>query len=176
MGRPRETYWFALKVFYRRRELVQKDFKKARYETFFPVTVEETYSKGRKSYVEVPLVSSLLFVRCTADALKEYKREHNDLFMYYPEPGTKDPGRISDEEMENFRRVTSLPDPNVKFLGSDDPIYRTGQKVRVTEGIYKDVEGYIKRIDRNKRLLVCLTGIAVVMLSYVHPKNLEIID
>ena len=172
MGRYRETFWYALKVFYRRRELVVKDFRAMRYETFFPVVVEETYVNGKLTYTEVPVMSSLLFVRCTAEALKTYKQAHNDLFMYYPEPGTNIPGKISDEEMENFRKVTAAPDPNVKFLGSDNPSYRTGQKVRVTEGIYKGVEGYIKRIDRNKRLLVCLTGVAVVMLSYIHPQYL----
>ena len=40
----------------------------------------------------------------------------------------------------------------------------------------EEAEGYIKRIDRNKRVLVCITGVAVVMLSYIHPKYLEPIE
>ena len=64
----------------------------------------------------------------------------------------------------------------MKFLGSEQQAFVTGEKVRVKEGIYKGVEGYIKRIDRNKRLLVCLSGIAVVMLSYIEPQYLEKVD
>ena len=176
MARHRETFWYALKVFYRRRELVLKDFRELRYEAFFPVMFEETVTKGKVVHKEVPVMASLLFVKCTERALKEYKQAHNDLLMYYPEPGTNIPGKISDEEMESFRKVTARPDPNVKFLGSEQQAFVTGEKVRVKDGIYKGVEGYIKRIDRNKRLLVCLSGIAVVMLSYIEPQYLEKVD
>ena len=176
MGRNRETYWYALKVFYHNMERVQKDFRQERYETFFPTTLEKKVSKGVEAYVEMPVIPSLLFVKCTAKALKAYKQDHQSSFMFYPEPGTNNPGKIDDAEMENFKKALSAPKREVKFLGEDNPTFRTGEKVRVTGGDYQGVEGYIKRIDRNKRVLVCITGVAVVMLSYIHPKYLEPIE
>ena len=62
---------------------------------------------------------------------------------------------------------------NVKYFGADAPEYHTGDRVRVIDGIYKGAEGYIKRIKKDRKLVVSVTGVAVVAVSYIHPDYLE---
>ncbi len=51
-----------------------------------------------------------------------------------------------------------------------------GQKVRVINGIYKGAEGYIKRIKKDRKLIVAVSGVAVVAVSYIPQEFLEKID
>ena len=48
--------------------------------------------------------------------------------------------------------------------------------MRVTGGIFKGAEGYIKRIRGDKRLIVCIEGIIAVATSYIPSVYLEKIE
>ena len=176
MGRHRETFWYALKVFYNRVEPLRKALKEARYDTYVPMTVVEKYDDGRLKYIQKPIVSSLMFVCCTEKFLREFKNAHSDDFLYYSEPGENTPAPISDREMEIFRKATELAGTGAEYLGSDTCKYCVGDRVRVTEGLYKGLEGYIKRIKHARKLIVSIEGVAVVAISGIHPQYLEKIE
>ena len=170
---PEGLHWYALKVFYNRviylRSLFPEDV-----ETYTPMQTVEQYERGQLSYVEKQLIPSLLFVRCSEDWLVKFKHAHNADFMYYAEPDSSKPGAIPDSEMRSFILVTSADaGRGVKYFGADAPEYRTGDRVRVTGGIYAGAEGYIKRIKKDRKLIVSVTGVAVVAVSYIHPDFLE---
>lgn len=177
MARPRETFWYALKVFYNRVSLVERTFREMRYETFVPRIVEEKMGSGLR-YEEKPLIPSLLFVKCPERVLLAYKRTpEGSGMMIYMDLGEKRPGRIDDKEMDMFRAATTLRSVRPpEYLGSDTEALCIGDKVRVTEGLYKGLEGYVKRIKHARKVLVGITGIAVVALSDIHPNFLEKID
>lgn len=156
--------WYALKVFYSKAPQVQADFRKT----------------GHDSYL-APLIASLLFVHCTENELLDYKQRHDTALLYYTDPASDDrskPGRIPDREMDIFRIATSLAstDPDAIYLGSDTEKLCKGDRVRVTEGVYKGAEGYVKRIRHARKVLVAIKGVAVVALSNIPPQYLEKID
>ncbi len=164
MPAPEQAYWFALKVFYHKAPQIQEDFRKA----------------GHDSYL-TSLVSGLLFVHCTEGELLDYKKNHDTALLYYTDPasgGRSKPGRIPDREMDIFRIATSLAstDPDAIYLGSDTDKLCKGDRVRVTEGVYKGAEGYVKRIRHARKVLVAIKGVAVVALSNIEPKFLEKIE
>ena len=169
MARPREKYWYALKVFYNRVDRLREDFKAARYDTFVPMT---RVKEGAR-IVEVPLIPSLLFVKCSSTYLEKLKRDKWDVFMYYKEADGNGPGPISDHEMDVFRLATSAAAEGAEFLGTDTDKYMVGDKVRVTDGPYKGYEGYVRRIRHDRKLLVCVQGIAVVAFPNVKIENVE---
>ena len=173
---PDGTHWYALKVFYNR-VVYLKSLLPAGIESYVPLHTVETHEQGRLAYKEEPLIPSLLFVRCTAEWLVNFKHDHNEDFMYYTAPEKKTPGPIRDEEMRSFILVTSAEaGRNAQYFGADAPEYHTGDRVRVTGGIYAGAEGYIKRIKKDRKLIVAVSGIAVVAVSYIHPDYLEKID
>lgn len=170
---PKGLHWYALKVFYNRvihlRSLLPEGV-----ECYVPVQTVEEFHQGQLNYVEKQLIPSLLFVRCSEDWLVGFKRDHKEDFMYYAEPESRRPGAIPDSEMRSFILVTSADaGRNVKYFGADAPEYHTGDRVRVTGGIYAGAEGYIKRIKKDRKLIVSVTGVAVVAVSYIHPDFLE---
>ena len=167
-------HWYALKVFYNRVVYVKTLLEREGMETYVPVHTVEEFESGRLTYVEKQLIPSLLFVRCGEQWLCDFKRLHNEDFMYYAEPENRLPGAIRDEEMRSFILVTSADaGRNVRYFGADAPEYHTGDRVRVVDGIYKGAEGYIKRIKKDRKLIVSVTGVAVVAVSYIHPSFLE---
>ena len=164
----------ALKVFYISVVYLKSLLDPEGIETYVPYHTVEKYENGQLMYVDKQLIPSLMFVRCSEQWLVEFKRAHNDAFMYYVEPDSHNPGPIPDKEMQSFILVTSADvGRNVKYFGADAPEYHTGDRVRVTEGIYKGAEGYIKRIKKDRKLIVSVTGVAVVAVSYIHPSYLE---
>ena len=169
-----ELHWYALKVFYNRVVYLKSLLDPEGVETYVPFHTVEQFDKGRLAYEEKQLIPSLMFVRCQETWLQEFKRKHPADFMYYTEAESRRPGVIPDEEMRSFILVTSADSGrNVKYFGADAPEYHTGDKVRVTGGIYKGAEGYIKRIKKDRKLIVSVTGVAVVAVSYIHPDFLE---
>ena len=156
MARPREKYWYALKVFYNRVEQIRDIFKAARYETFAP-----------------SVIPSLLFVKCSEEYLVALKREHWDKFMYYKDAEGKHPGSIQDHEMEVFITALSNPAVTPEYLGEDTEKYMTGDAVRITDGPYKGYEGFICRIKHDRKLVVCVRGVAVVGFSDVKMEYVE---
>lgn len=174
---PEGFHWYALKVFYNRVVYLKSLIDPEGMETYVPLQTVEQFEGGRLVYVEKQLIPSLLFVRCPEDWLVKFKNAHNEDFMFYTNAESRNPGSIRDEEMRSFILVTSAgAGRNVKYFGADAPEYRTGDRVRVIDGIYKGAEGYIKRIKKDRKLVVSVTGVAVVAVSYIHPSFLERIN
>ncbi|MDO5000212.1 MAG: UpxY family transcription antiterminator [Bacteroidales bacterium] len=174
---PQGLHWYALKVFYNRVVYLKSLLDREGVETYVPLHTVEQYDTGRLTYVEKQLIPSLMFVRCASEWLVKFKHEHNADFMYYTEAGSNRPGPIRDVEMRSFILVISADaGRNVRYFGADAPEYHVGDRVRVTDGIYKGAEGYIKRIKKDRKLIVSVTGVAVVAVSYIHPDFLEKID
>lgn len=169
--------WYALKVFYNRTAALEKKVSSLGVETYIPMQTLEKYDSDGLHYEEKPLVNSLMFIRCKESWLTSFKRDNPDDFMFYSSPGSKRPGPIDDEEMRMFMFVTSADrGRNLHYFGESDSAFKTGQRVRVINGIYKGAEGYIKRIKKDRKLIVSISGVAVVAVSYIPQEYLEKIE
>ena len=134
-------------------------------------------------FLRKPLVSSLLFVHCTEEQLSEvdaYLKErdsNNNLRGYIYSTYTSGERKISaipDREMASFRLVVENGSKGLEFFADDDiSRFASGDHVRVKEGPLRGAEGYIKRIRRDRRLLVVIEGIVAVATTYIPPQNLE---
>lgn len=173
MATDEEIHWYALKVFFNRVSFIEHEFKSAGYETYYAKKAVECHKEGALFYVYKPLVASLLFVRCTSAYLMKYKQAQDDFFMYYNKVGTNQPEAVPDNEMKQFILVTSVLDTGLEYLGRDAPQYHIGDRVRVINGIYKGTEGIIKRIKKDRRLIVTVSGVAVLATSFIHPSFLQ---
>lgn len=168
-----EPAWYALKVFFNRVPPMQKICTDGAWQTYVPMKVEEVFIGGSVKYVEKQLVPSLLFVKCTPDWLKEKRRENQVPFMAYHEAESYEPRPIPELEMQMFMMVTSTKDKDLLFLGGDKALWHQGDRVRVTAGVFKGAEGIVKRIKKDRRLVVTVNGVAAVATSYIHPSYLE---
>ena len=74
-----------------------------------------------------------------------------------------------------FVFVCTAGQQGLSYLGDDKPEYHQGDRVRVTDGVFKGAEGYIKRIKKDRRLVVSVRGVAAVATAYIPPQFLETI-
>lgn len=138
--------------------------------------------EGALIYQRTPIITSLIFVRAEETDLpsleKALKEEgsNNTKGFIYKNALRKEYARIPDNQMTAFRLVTARGSEGLEFHSEDSfTRYREGTRVRVTEGPFKGAEGYIKRIKRDRRLLVNVEGIVAVVASYIEPQYLEIV-
>lgn len=149
--------WYAAKVFYNRTHLIE----------------EKLASQVAEIYVPRKVVSSLLFLKTTPTQIKHIQRHYYEWMKVYTAPASKEPYCIGAHEMDVFILVTSLVDKKMKVLDPSSVNYKSGDKVRVTGGVFKGAEGYIKRIHGDKRLVVCIEGVIAVATSYIPGVYLE---
>lgn len=82
---------------------------------------------------------------------------------------------VPDREMNSFIQATKIDDERVSYLTYSDFLDKEGRKVRVAAGDFMGVEGEIKRIKKNRCVVVCLRGIAAVAIQ-VPFDQLEFIE
>ena len=173
--------WYAMRVTYSRELKVQAALRQLCIESFVPMRPGVTYGKEGAHYGLVPAIHNLIFVRSTQSRLTELKRGLEELssLRYMTRPKTGCPSEneiitIDDAAMENFMRVASVTDDRVMFLDSSNS-ESIGQRVRVMDGYFAGVEGVIRRIKKNKRVVVSIEGCASVAIAYVPKQSLMII-
>lgn len=168
-----ELAWYALKVYYNKVFPLRDACEKALWQTYVPMTVVETVEKGSVKYAEKQLIPSLLFVKCTSQWLQERRLAGGTRFSVYHEAESYRPQAIPELEMQMFIMVTSTRNRDLLYLGSDRQEWHQGDRVRVTDGVFKGVEGVVKRIKKDRRLVVTVNGVAAVATSYIDPSFLK---
>ena len=109
--------------------------------------------------------------------VKAFRQSYfGDLMVYMNSAGTA-PAVIRDREMEVFMLVTSVHghDAPVEVL-EPKPQYAQGDLVRVTEGLYKGAIGVVKRIRKDRKLVIAVSGVAVVAISHIPLCFLEKVE
>ena len=156
--------WYALKIFYNRTQLI--------IDKLCQSNIEHYYALGPKGK---PLIAGLLFVNCTEKQVRDLKKENDDKFLIYQNAEHK-PAPIPQRKMDAFILVTSAAQAGLEYIGPDLPEYHVGDLVRVLSGPYAGVEGYIRRVKKDRRLFVCISGVAVVATAFVDPRQVEKVE
>lgn len=138
--------------------------------------------EGALIYQRKPIVTSLVFVKAqeadlpyVESALKE-EGSNNIKGFIYKNATRKEFAQIPENQMTAFRLVTARGSEGLEFHSEEAYTrYKEGSRVRVTGGPFKGAEGYIKRVKRDRRLLVNIEGIVAVIASYIEPQYLEIV-
>ena len=197
--------WYAIKVFFNKvfeMEALLEGVKDT--ETFLPVDKVQLKGKehllarkriaekkdggryiqeGPVIYQRVPMVTSLIFVHTPAEMLPEIENRLIDENLIdkrgfiYRSADKKTYAVIPERQMTSFRLVVSQGSEGLGFFSADDITrFKEGKRVRVKEGPLKGTEGYIKRIRRDRRLVVGIDGVVAVATSFIPPEMLEIVE
>ena len=181
--------WFVLRVSYGRiikaKALVEAKGLECYVPFYVPLQYKEVRKKGKKRIITEPLLPSFFFVHASTeqvDSLLQDKSikplENIALLSYYYDhtshceksPTKNPPLVISDAAMDNFIRLTSIHNPHIIPITSENIKYKLGDEVVITEGEFKDIRGRVARIAGQQRVLVELFDGCLVATAYV-PKN-----
>ena len=161
--------WFPMRVTYHRELKMKSFFDSLGIESFVPMRYDVVETKEGRRRMLVSAIHNLIFVHSTRETLTHLKmtRKEFEPLRYMMRTIKSDGGstsiiRVPDHEMENFMRVASAESDNVIFL-------------RINEGTFAGVEGVIKRIKKNKHVVVQIEGVAAVAIAFVPSSYLSII-
>ena len=177
--------WFVLRVTYGRIIKAQTFVEAKGLECYVPLRYKEVRKQGKKRIITEPLLPSFLFVHASAEQVDSLLQDKNikafknrTLLRYYYDhtshcenaPTKNPPLIIADTAMDNFIRLTSIHNPHIIPVTSDNIKYKLGDEVVITEGEFKDIHGRVTRIAGQQRVLVELFDGYLVATAYV-PKN-----
>ena len=89
---------------------------------------------------------------------------------------TRQPIVIPDEQMRSFILVSGNYDEAVLYLEPTELALVKGQKVRITDGIFKGVIGEFVRIRHDRRVVVSIEGVMAVATTFIHPSLVEAVE
>ena len=170
--------WFPMRVTYHREAAIKAYLDSIGVESYLPMcyTFEGKAEKRRR--VLVPAIHNLIFVHSTRKRLTELKTTRAELLplrymMHHSSNGDfREIMVVPDKQMEDFIRISSIHDDRVMLLEYNDYLRHVGKRVRIIEGQFAGVEGAIKRIKNNRRVVVQIEGIAAVAITYVPTRAL----
>ena len=177
--------WFVLRVTYGRIIKAKALVEAKGLECYVPLRYKEVRKQGKKRIITEPLISSFVFVHASAeqvDSLLQDKNikafENRALLSYYYDhtshcenaPTKNPPLIIADTAMDNFIRLTSIHNPHIIPVTSENIKYKLGDEVVITEGEFKDIRGRVTRIAGQQRVVVELFESYLVATAYI-PKD-----
>ncbi len=167
------------------RELVVRDFLNSLdIENYVPMKYDVVETRWSRKMELVPAVHNLIFVHSVKEVLLDLKRTRTEclslrFMMKRPLPDEDKPSEImtvSDRDMENFIKAVSVQNGQVVFLDYTDYIAKEGKRVKIAEGPFAGVEGKLKRIKKNKCVVVEIEGIMAVAITNLTPRSLILLD
>lgn len=151
-------------------------------ECFIPMRYEMVDHQGERRRELVPAIHSLIFIHDTQERITGLKMYHRDcVALQYmvrrPRLDTESTEilTVPDAQMQHFIRVATSYDDNIVYLDYSDFLHKEGKRVRVIDGNFTGVEGVIKRIKKNKIVVVLLDGVAAVAITHLPPRFLQLI-
>ena len=177
--------WFVLRVSYGRIDKAKTFVEAKGLECYVPLQYKEVRKQGKKRIITTPLLPSLIFVHASAEQVeallhdnKVVATESRALLSYYfnhtihrqGNPDRNPPLIIRDEAMNNFICLTSIKNPHIIHVTSNNIQFKLGDNVVVTEGEFKGVHGRVARIAGQQRVIVELFDECLVATAYV-PKE-----
>lgn len=180
--------WFVLRVSYGRIDKAKTYVEAKGLECYVPLQYKEVRKQGKKRILTIPLLPSLIFVHASAEQvenllhdIKIVANESRALLSYYfnhtihrqDNPDRNPPLTIRDEAMNNFIRLTSVKNPHIIPVTSDNIQFKLGDNVVVTEGEFKGVHGRVARIAGQQRVVVELFDGCLVATAYVPNDAME---
>ena len=160
------------------REMLAKDYLDTiGIESFIPMHYEPIKGKHPRHRELKPAIRNLIFVHSSQQMITELKMTKKELqpLRYIMHPVYDDDNNfmrhdiltIPDKQMDNFIRVASVLDDRVFYMENLTFAGKPGQKVKVIEGDFAGVEGTIKRVKKNKCVVVQVENVAAVAIAFL---------
>lgn len=176
-----ESHWYALRVTYGREKKAYDYLVDNHVEAYYPTikTIKEVDGK-RKTFIESRL-PNIFFARGTEEEMKRYVYDNVNLpylrFYYcHSHDGArviKKPLIIPDHQLEGLKIICASESEDILLVPSDIAKFKTGQTVRVIDGVFKGLIGKVARYQGQQRVAIIIDGLLTIASAYVPSAFLE---
>ena len=183
MPNHHDIHWYPMRITYNRELKIKRLLDDMNIENFVPMRYDYVNMKdGKRKKKMIPAIRNLVFVRTSKEVLTGLKMTRSEFEpMRYMTRQSLETGQhevicVPDKQMDDFIKVASAPADQFMILDNCDFAGSIGKRVEITEGYFAGVEGIIKRIKRNKHVVVQISGVAAVAITFVPACQLSIIN
>lgn len=123
-----------------------------------------------------PTISGLLFIQGKTKVIKKYLWERFPQYHLVNDCSTRKAAVIPDSVMQPFMRIANTDPSRIRFLVNPLTHYAEGNTlVEIMTGPLAGLQGYIIRIDRDRKLVIGV-GDMTVAIGGVHKENFEKVE
>ena len=170
--------WSYLFVHHRKVLAIEERLKKDGITHFVHKTMRYYKRAGNRKVLheETPTISGLVFLQGSTSFLAAYLDERFPDYHLCKSCSTGRYAEIPDSQMQPFMRVCETSPERIRFLLHPFHYYaRNRILLRITTGELAGLEGYVIRIDRDRRLVMSVGGISVAIAG-VHAEKFEEVE
>lgn len=123
-----------------------------------------------------PTISGLIFIQGKTKVIKKYLWERFPQYHLVNDCSTRKAAVIPDSVMQPFMRIANTDPSRIRFLVNPLTHYAEGNTlVEIMTGPLAGLQGYIIRIDRDRKLVIGV-GDMTVTIGGVHKENIEKVE
>lgn len=123
-----------------------------------------------------PTISGLIFIQGKTKVIKKYLWERFPQYHLVNDCSTRKAAVIPDSVMQPFMRIAGTDPSRIRFLVNPLTHYAEGNTlVEIMTGPLAGLQGYIIRIDRDRKLVIGV-GYMTVAIGGVHKENFEKVE
>ena len=115
-----EQQWYAIRVTYSREMAAKSYLDSIGIESYVPMHFAERTYGGKRRKVWEPLIHNLLFIRTSADRLREIKATTTLPIRYIMDRESKSPTVIPERQMQDFMAVVATQNEHVEIVAPQD--------------------------------------------------------
>ena len=183
--KPKEVpHWYALRVTYGREKKAYDYLVENHVEAYYPTIKTVKVVDGKRKTVEESRLPNIFFARGTEEVIKSFVYDNVNLpflrfyYRYYllDNARQKEPLIVPDYQMESLKIICAAEEKDVLILPYNVQKFSTGQKVRIIDGEFKNVEGRVTRFQKQQRVGIIIEGLLTVATAYIPSAFLQAID
>jgi transcription antitermination factor NusG len=174
---PKENpAWYAMRAIFRKEMDIKNLLDKEKIVSFIPMHYTVTTKNGRKARELVPVVSNLIFVHASLEAIKKAKSK-NKYLQYIVDSRSREKIIIPDQQMKHFIAVASNYNEKTIYLKPEEINLKKGTLIRIIGGVFDGVEGVFIKVKgaRSRRVVVLIQGVIAVATAEIEPDLIEVI-
>ena len=164
-----QSHWFAIRT--RNEFLAEAALSKLCDEVYFPKEIVRREGKKPRQRAIIPHV---LFIKTEVQKVKHLEKlshtpssELPVSFWIYRYPQDTTIRIINQKSIDLLKLLTAADSSKCEIFNKTD--FQPQDRVLITDGQFKGYEGFVKRIKKNKHVVVEIQGICMIMLPFIHP-------
>ena len=174
-------HWYALRTTYGREKKAYTYLTSNNVVAFYPTLKNIKIVDGKRVAIEESRIPNIFFAYGTEDELKAFVYDNVNLpylrFYYrHTHVGNKivkAPLVVPDVQINSLKIICAADSDDIVTSTEEIERFKSGQKVRITEGKFKGVVGMVARYHSQQRVGIVIDGLLTVCTAYVPSAFIE---
>lgn len=174
-------HWYALRTTYGREKKAYDYLVSKHVMAFYPTLKRVKIVDGKRITTDESRIPNIFFAYGTEEELKTFVYDNVNLpylrFYYrHTHVGNKivkEPLVVPDVQMNSLKIICAADSDDIIASTEEVEKFKTGQKVRITEGKFAGVTGIVAHYQSQQRVGIVIDGLLTVCTAYVPSAFIE---